>query len=112
MYVRDHGRPTLHEAMGFDVTEYDMQVFRITTDISRQVFPVMLDIDNPRFLQGLQRLTSISQARDALAERKGLGAWLRRQGLTLQLGTEFLRLYLMAPLRNDVPENVRMAPTW
>ena len=49
MYVRDHARPWLSEAMGMDPTEYDYTVFRITSEISRQVFPISLDIDLPAF---------------------------------------------------------------
>ena len=74
MYVRDHTRPMLHEAMGLDSTEYDYKVFRITTEISKQVFPVSLDIDHPAFRAGMERLFRIQTA-----HRRGQGAGRRRR---------------------------------
>jgi hypothetical protein len=37
----------LHHEMGLESSTYDYEVFRITNEITKQVFPVSLDIDHP-----------------------------------------------------------------
>ena len=61
MYVRDHFRPAFHKAVGVDPSAYDFDVFRITSEISRQTFPLVLDIDHPKFKPGLDRLVRIAE---------------------------------------------------
>jgi len=112
MYVRDHARPVMYEAFGMDPTEYDHKVFRITTDISKQVFPISLDIDNPKFHAGLERLLEISNAVEAAKRQGGVIGALKRVGLAVAAAATFGRLYLMPVHRHDLPAQVRMAPAW
>ena len=112
MYVRDHTRPELHQAFGLDPTEYDFGVFRITTEISRQVFPLALDIDNPRFAAGLARLSRISAGIDKAKARGGVLGALKVAALAVAAGATFLRLYLLPVRRHTLPEQVSLRPAW
>jgi magnesium-protoporphyrin IX monomethyl ester (oxidative) cyclase len=112
MYVRDHTRPVLYDAMGIDPTEYDFQVFRITNEITKQVFPLTLDLDNPRFIAGLEQLRQLSLAADAARARGGVVGAMQRAVLGARAGLVFLKLYLLPTQPNALPEEVRLAPTW
>ena len=111
MYVRDHARPVMHDALGLDITEYDMRVFRITSAISRQVFPFSLDIDHPDFLRRMDHLLALSRAATA-ADDRGIGGALRKGVIGAQALYQFLRLYLLPVVPNRLPAHVRMAPAW
>jgi magnesium-protoporphyrin IX monomethyl ester (oxidative) cyclase len=112
MYVRDHTRPMLHEAMGLHSTEYDYQVFRITSEISKQVFPISLDIDHPAFRAGMQRLFHCQTRIDAAKARGGLVGKLQQAGWALAGAATFARLYLLPVKRHELPVKVRVAPAW
>jgi magnesium-protoporphyrin IX monomethyl ester (oxidative) cyclase len=89
-----------------------MQVFRITQEISRQVFPVTLDLDNPQFLAGLERMRSISERLAVAKGQRGLGGALKRLGLSAAAAVTFLRLFLLRPVRHELPAEILMAPSW
>jgi magnesium-protoporphyrin IX monomethyl ester (oxidative) cyclase len=112
MYVRDHTRPEMYKAMGMDITEYDYKVFDITSEISRQVFPLTLDTDNPRFRAGMERLRRINEATAAARARGGIAGALKRGGLAVAAALTFARLYLLPVKRNAAPEQVRLKPAW
>lgn len=112
MYVRDHSRPAFHQALGLDPTRFDMTVFRITTDISRQVFPLTIDIENPRFLALLERLRRISEVNDRARARGGVIGACQRFGCMAASAVTFTRLFLMRDKANPLPAQVRMAPAW
>jgi magnesium-protoporphyrin IX monomethyl ester (oxidative) cyclase len=112
MYIRDHGRPEFHKALGIDPTEYDYTVFRITSEISRQVFPITLDLDSPGFRAGLEELLRLNRAMSAAKARGGVVGRARRLGLTAAAGLTFVRLYLRPGKSAPLPRQVRLSPAW
>jgi magnesium-protoporphyrin IX monomethyl ester (oxidative) cyclase len=112
MYVRDHMRPEFHKALGMDPTEYDMRVFRITSEISRQVFPLTIDIDHPAFLPTLERLARIADGLATAKRQGGIVGRLKRAGLGVAAAATFVRLYAIPAHANALPADVRLAPAW
>jgi magnesium-protoporphyrin IX monomethyl ester (oxidative) cyclase len=112
MYVRDHARPQLHTALGLDATDYDFEVFRITSEISKQVFPFTLALEDPRLRRGFERLRSITAAIDSARARGGLSGLLARCGLTVLAAACFVRLYVLPTVPNELPVRVRSVPAW
>ncbi len=112
MYVRDHSRVEFHKALGLDPTEYDFTVFRITSEICRQVFPVTLDLDHPAFRPGLDRLRRIADASAAARRQGGIVGGLKRVGLAAAAAVQFARLYCLPARRAALPDRVRLAAAW
>jgi magnesium-protoporphyrin IX monomethyl ester (oxidative) cyclase len=112
MYVRDHTRPWLCDALGMDATEYDHRVFEITTTISRQVFPISLDTGSDAFRAGLDRLLHWSLKADAAKARGGLIGRLQQGLCAVGAAASFVRLYLLPVQRHELPAQIRVAPSW
>ncbi len=87
-------------------------MFRITSEITRQVFPLTLNIDDPRFRAGLERLRHLSLAMEAAAAQGGVIGNLKKLGLGLAAGLTFVRLYCLPAHHHDLPQDMRVAPAW
>ncbi|MEM9317618.1 MAG: magnesium-protoporphyrin IX monomethyl ester (oxidative) cyclase, partial [Pseudomonadota bacterium] len=109
MFVRDHQRPAFHEALGVDPEWYAHEVFEKTSEISRQIFPITLDIDHPRWLPTLQRLQRANADLDA--HRKS-GNVFGRIGATLRSATAFISLLTIPSKPNEVPASTRLEPSY
>jgi magnesium-protoporphyrin IX monomethyl ester (oxidative) cyclase len=112
MYVRDHTRPELKQAMGLEPTEYDFEVFRICNEITKQVFPVLLDLDHPAFHANLDRLFYCSKRVDEGKAMGGLFGGLKRAFWSVAGVVVFARMYFIPVLHNELPAQTRMQPTW
>jgi magnesium-protoporphyrin IX monomethyl ester (oxidative) cyclase len=112
MYVRDHNRPVFHRALGVDPATYGYEVFSICTQISRQVFPVELNTDDPRFRAAMEDLRKAAVGIEDAKARGGMSGALSRVGNMAKAGLAFARMYLMQPRANELPATIRLSPAW
>jgi magnesium-protoporphyrin IX monomethyl ester (oxidative) cyclase len=98
--------------MGLDADAYDYKVFDITTEITKQVFPLSLDTDSPRFRAGLSKLVDCSLAYSKAKARGGLVGRLQQAGHAARAAATFVGLYLHPVKRHDLPAQIRVAPSW
>ena len=112
MYVRDHARPEFHKALGIDIDDYDFRVFRLTNEISKQCFPLLLDLDHPDFRKRLLRLNAITRKMEDAHQAGGLSGKLKKGLLGIAAGYNFLRLYMIPTKKNEIPETSRLQPIW
>ena len=112
MYVRDHNRPQFHKALGIDPKDYDFQVFRVCSEITKQVFPMTLDTDSPGFRAGLERMRKTALAIDAAKAQGGVIGGIKKIGLIAAAGVNFARLYFQPVVSNALPAQIRLVPVW
>ena len=93
MYCRDHTRPALHHALGLDVARYDYRVFATTSEISRQILPFVLNIDDDRFRAAMEAMLRASLRLDAARKRPGLSGAFARASAMAAAGAAFVRMY-------------------
>jgi magnesium-protoporphyrin IX monomethyl ester (oxidative) cyclase len=112
MWVRDHARPEFHKALGVDIGWYDQEVFRKTSTISRQIFPIELDIDSPRWIPNLERMNRAFVAMDAAKRQGGIGGKLKGWAASAKAAWTFAALYTIPVKRHALPANVRLEPSY
>ncbi|MFP1633803.1 magnesium-protoporphyrin IX monomethyl ester (oxidative) cyclase [Zhengella sp. ZM62] len=112
MYVRDHMRPAFHKALGIDIDDYDMRVFRLTSEISRQCFPLVLDLDNPAMRNGFRRMERINRHMQAADAAGGLAGKARKAFWGVAAAANFARMYVIPSIGNAIPQSSRLQPVW
>ena len=87
-------------------------MFRLTSEISKQVFPLTIDLDHPAFMTSLHKLNAINVEMGELAGTTGIVAKLKRGWLTAKAGVIFARLYMIPTIDNSIPATSRLQPVW
>ena len=109
MYIRDHQRPAFHAALGVDPDWYAHEVFTKTSKLSKQIFPITLDIDHPRWKKGL---LSIQKANQDLADAKAKGSKLAQLTSSIRAGFAFVMLFTVPSKKHSVPSVTRLEPAY
>jgi magnesium-protoporphyrin IX monomethyl ester (oxidative) cyclase len=112
MWVRDHARTDFHRALGVDIDWYDQEVFRKTSEISKQVFPLTLDIDHPRWKPALRRMEAAFVAMDDAQRRGGIAGRLGKLVAGAKGALAFVSLYTIPVVPNAVPDDPRLQPAY
>ena len=103
MYVRDVARKEFYEALGLDARTYDKMVIEKTNETTARVFPVVLDVNNPKFWTRLERLVENNAALVA-ADRSSSPAplkLLKKLPHWISNGAEMAKLFLMSPIDSN-----------
>lgn len=112
MYVRDHARVEFHQALGVSPTDYDREVLQLTSEISRQVFPFTIDLDNQKVWDKFARLKDLSDKMEDLKVVPGFFSKVQRLGCGLAAGACFVSLYFIPVVPHELPTEVRLKPVW
>ncbi len=109
MFVRDHQRLVFHKTLGVDPDWYAYEVFKKTSKLSEQIFPLTLDIDHPRWQSTLEALSTANVDLAAATEKKQP---LRKLVAQCRAGWAFMSLLMIPSKNNEVPVSTRLEPIY
>ena len=99
MYLNDLQRSGFYASLGLNARDYDIEVIRKTNATAGRIFPLILNVDHPKFFE----LLDDSAAANAKIAAVGKSApkplqILQKLPNIAKIGVNMLRLYLMQPI--------------
>jgi magnesium-protoporphyrin IX monomethyl ester (oxidative) cyclase len=104
MYLNDIcNRSDFYEAIGLDTRKYVDAVLRDTNKEAAVAFPVILDLDNPKFWSCLAKCEANNAKLKAIAESDQPKAIKKLRALPhyISNGLQFAKMYLLKPIEVD-----------
>jgi magnesium-protoporphyrin IX monomethyl ester (oxidative) cyclase len=112
MYVRDHQRPAFHKALGVDPDWYAHEVFTKTSELTKQIFPITVDIEHPAWQRNLERLHRANVQIAAGKAHGGVGGKLKEWAGSAKAARCFAALYMIPAKKHQVPASTRLEPAY
>uniref|UniRef100_A0A1G4NSD2 Magnesium-protoporphyrin IX monomethyl ester [oxidative] cyclase n=1 Tax=Dichotomaria marginata TaxID=268567 RepID=A0A1G4NSD2_9FLOR len=108
MYLNDFQRSDFYRIIGLDSRQYDMQVIRKTNESASRIFPVSLDVDNPKFFKYLDKCAQYNSLlmQNQNNKRSFINYWSDRIHLSFSLIINLFNLFLMPPIMSQNMTNV------
>ncbi len=103
MYLNDTQRSGFYAILGLDAREYDKYVIEKTNETAGRVFPIVLDVDSPEFYDRLEICVGNNEGLRAIDSENSpaLVKFLKKLPIFASNAWQFLKLYLMKPIRVD-----------
>jgi len=110
MFVRDHARPAFYRELGINIEDYDRRVFEITSEISKQCFPLTLDLEHKSFLPILRRLSKNNIKIGKAHSQGGVLGTIKKAIYKGAAGFHLIRLYMIPAHKNTMPTKNSLMP--
>ena len=95
-----HERTRFYEMLGLDPTEFDAEVIRKTNDTSLRAFPVVLNVDHPKFFPRLRQCSEYNLKIKAIddSNQPQLVKFVRKLPLIGAIVWRLLQIFLLKPV--------------
>lgn len=103
MYLNDIQRKAFYASLGLDAREYDIEVIKKTNASAGRLFPVVLDVENPKFFAELDECTKHTAAISAISNsgQNKVLQMLRKIPHITAIGSKLINLYFIKAIRTD-----------
>ena len=103
MYLNDLQRKDFYAAIGLDAREYDLHVIHKTNESAGRVFPIILDTENPKFIELLDSAAAASAklAKAGESDQPGFVKALRQIPHVASIGVDLVKMYFMKPINTE-----------
>lgn len=103
MYLNDVQRAKFYRTLGLDAREYDKVVIQKTNETAGRIFPIILDVENPKFYSRLETCIENNNKLSAVAASNAPAPikFLKKLPAYVSNGVQLISLFLMKPIRVD-----------